>query len=156
MRTIVQHQTDAYLLTASSDRQARAGPLDDLRAALVVAVLAWFSVAIATGRGPKTAGRRRAWWQPVALFVVGSLCDAALAPQGWLLGPTLVTLWLAATAPTRAQVVGFALVAAACIGLTIASLAGLSGIDDMVSKTKASSPGPWRWARSSYLLELPS
>jgi hypothetical protein len=123
-RTIVQHQTDAYLLTAGSDRLNSFGRLDDLRAALVVLAFAWFCVLLATGRGELAIDRRRSWWQPVALFVFGSLVDAVLAPSDSLVGPTLVALWLAATAGSRAEVVAF--VASACAGtaLTIASLGG--------------------------------
>ena len=47
-RTIVQRQTDAYILAASSDRQNRAGAVDDLRAGLLVAAAAWFCLVIAT------------------------------------------------------------------------------------------------------------
>ena len=96
-RTIVQRQTDAYMLTAGSARQDRPGRLDDLRAVLGVAALAWCCMAMATGRVPRTH-RRRPWWRRVALFVIGSLVDAALAPVGSLVGPALVATWLAATA----------------------------------------------------------
>ena len=79
------------LLTAGSGRQDRLGRLDD-GAALVVAALAWFGVMIAIGRAPRTAVRRRSWWQPVGLFVAGALVDAALAPSGALVAPTLVAV----------------------------------------------------------------
>jgi hypothetical protein len=121
-RTIVQHQTDAYLLTAGSDRLNSLGRLDDLRAALVVLAFAWFCVLLATRGGGLAAGRRRSWWQPVALFVVGSLVDALLAPSDSLVGPTLVALWLAGTAASRAEAVAFAACACAGTALTIASL----------------------------------
>jgi hypothetical protein len=122
-RTIIQRQTDAYMLTAGSARQDRAGPLDDLRAVLVVAALVSCCVAVATGRAPRT-DRRRSWWQPVALFVIGSLVDAALAPVGSLVGPALVAAWLAATASDRAEAAVFLLAAVVFAGLTVASLAG--------------------------------
>jgi hypothetical protein len=129
-RTIVQRQTDAYMLTAGSDRQNQGGLMDDLRTALLVAVAAWFCVVIATGRGPSAAARRRTWWVPVALFVLGSLADAALAPTGTLVGPTLVALWLAATASSLVEVTGFLLAAALCVGLTVAD-------DGAVARTAA-------------------
>ena len=71
-RTIVQRQTDAYMLTAGSDRQNRYGLIDDLRAALLAAAAIWFFLVIATARSPWTVARRHSWWAPVALFVVGS------------------------------------------------------------------------------------
>jgi hypothetical protein len=127
-RTVVQRQADAYLLTAGSGRQNRFGRFDDLRAALVAAALAWFCLLIAARRGGWTGDRRRrAWWQPVALFVVGSLADALLAPTGALVGPILVAAWLAATASRRAEAVAFLLAAGAFALLTAHSLAVGSG-----------------------------
>jgi hypothetical protein len=121
-RTIVQHQTDAYLLTAGSDHLNSFGRLDDLRAALVVLAFAWFCLMLATGRVGSSAGRRRSWWQPLALFILGSLVDALFEPSGSLVGPTLVALWFAGTAASRAEAVAF--VACACAGavLTVASV----------------------------------
>jgi hypothetical protein len=118
-RTVVQHQTDAYLLTAGSDRQNQLGRFDDLRAAVLVAAIVWFCVVIATGRAPWTRERRRSWWQPVALFLAGSLVDAAIAPTGSLVGPILVALWLAGTAERRAETIAFLLAAAGFAGVTI-------------------------------------
>jgi hypothetical protein len=133
-RTIVQRQTDAYLLTASSGRLNRLRRLDDIRAAMVVAAIAFFGWLVATDRDRWAATRRRAWWQPVGLFVAGALADALLAPTGTLIGPTLVAVWLAATASTRAEKVAFLLVAAGFAGLTIASLAGLADVDVTLSR----------------------
>ena len=143
-RTIVQRQADAYLLTASSDRQNRSGVVDDLRVALVVAAAAWFCVVIATARSPWTAPRRRSWWVPLALFTVGSLADAALAPSGALIGPILVALWLAATAPSLVERATFLIAAAVSAGLTIGSLfhvapleAALARNDGAIARTVA-------------------
>jgi hypothetical protein len=133
-RTIVQRQADAYLLTASSDRANRIGWLDDVRAALVAAAAICFCLAIATGRGSSKADRRRSWWVPIALFILGSFGDAALAPSGTLIGPTLVALWLGATASSRAQAVCFLLVAVVFTGLTGASLAYLPGVGVALSR----------------------
>jgi hypothetical protein len=132
-RTIVQREADAYLLTASSDRANRGGWVDDVRAALLIAAAIWFCVVIATGRGPEGADRRHSWWVPVALFILGSIGDAALAPSGALIGPTLVALWLSATAASRAQTLSFLLVAVVFTGLTAASVADPEGIDVAVS-----------------------
>jgi Concanavalin A-like lectin/glucanases superfamily len=120
-RTIVQRQVDAWILTAGSDRQSRSGWVDDVRAALLAAVAAWFCVMVATARSPWSAARRRLWWMPAALFTLGSLADAVLAPTGALIGPALVALWLAATAKGRVERVTFVLAAAACAGLTLAA-----------------------------------
>ena len=138
-RTIVQRQADAYLLTAGSGRQDRLGRLDDARAALVVAALAWFGVMIAIGRAPRTAVRRRSWWQPVGLFAAGALVDAALAPSGTLVAPALVAVWLAFTASNRGEAVAFALAAAGFASVTAASLAGLSGVEDALASDAGAS-----------------
>jgi hypothetical protein len=132
-RTIVQRQTDAYLLTAGSDRQNRLGRLDDLRAALLVAALVWFCVMIATRGSPDAPGRRHSWWEPAGLFVVGSLADAMLAPSGTLLGPALAASWLGVTASTRAEAVAFLFAAVGLTGLTIASLTHLGSVDVALS-----------------------
>lgn len=137
-RTIVQRQVDAYILTASSDRQGRVGWLDDFRAGLLVAALVWFCVVIATGRDRSDADRRLSWWQPVALFAIGSLADAVLAPSGTLIAPTLVALWLAAAASNRAEAAAFLLAAVGFTGLTIASLVDLGGTDEWLSRTDGS------------------
>jgi hypothetical protein len=129
-RTIVQRQTDAYFLTAGSDRQNRYGSVDDVRAALLVAAALWFGMLIATARGPSTAARRRSWWLPAALFTVGSVADAVFAPTGTLIGPAFVALWLAATATSRAESVTFSLGAAVCAALTLASAAEIAGVEE--------------------------
>ena len=127
-RTVVQRQTDAYFLTASSARLDSGGLQDTLRIVLAIALGAWLGAAIATGRGPTTAARRHTWWLPALLFVVGSFVDAALAPSGTLFGCILVALWLAATAPSRLERVGF--VAAAVVGsvVTVVALGDASGV----------------------------
>jgi hypothetical protein len=127
-RTIVQREADAYLLTASSDRENRIGAVDDLRAGLIAAAGLWFLLIIATERSPWTAPRRRSWWLPVALFVLGSIADALFVPSGTLVGPTLVALWLAATSPRSGGRAGFLLVGAVCAGLTVASLADAAAV----------------------------
>jgi hypothetical protein len=117
-RTVAQRQTDAYFLAASSARVDSSGLQDTLRIVLVVALGAWLCAAIATGRGPATAARRRTWWLPALLFAAGSVVDAAFVPSGTLFGCIAVAVWLAATAPSRLERVGFATVAVACSVVT--------------------------------------
>jgi hypothetical protein len=88
----------------------------------------------ATGRGPRDAARCRSWWLPVGLFVLGSVGDAAVAPLGTLIGPTLISLWLDATASSRAQAVSFLLTAVVLTGPTVASLTDIAGVDDALSR----------------------
>ncbi len=133
-RTIVQRQADAYILAASSDRQNRVGWIDDARAGLVAAATAWFCLVIATARSPWTTARRRSWWLPVALFTLGSLADAALAPSGTLIGPALVALWLTATATGLVPRASFLVSAAVCISLTIGSIADVAGLEATLAR----------------------
>jgi hypothetical protein len=58
-------QTDAYFLTASSDRLNRYGLIDDVRVALIAVAAAWFLLVIAAGRAPAGEARQRRWWMPV-------------------------------------------------------------------------------------------
>ena len=132
-RTIIQRQTDAYFLTASSSPESSGGRVDDLRAVVLVAVAGWFGVMIATGRAPVAAARRRTWWLALGLFAVGSLLDAVFAPTGTLIGPALVAVWLTATASSRAELVVFMCGAAVCVGLTFGSLTGITGLDTAIS-----------------------
>jgi hypothetical protein len=126
-RTIIQRQTAAYFLIASSDRINRAGAIDDLRIAMVGIVLAWFALALAS-----TPARRR-WWMPVAVFALGSLADVVIAPDGSLIGPMLVATWLAATARVRGERLVLALAGAVCAGLTVASLTNVAGLREPLS-----------------------
>jgi Concanavalin A-like lectin/glucanases superfamily len=126
-RTIIQRQTAAYFLIASSDRTDRDGAIDDARVVLIAVAAAWFLLVIATCRAPAGA-RRRHWWLPVALFALGSLADAAFAPDGTLIGPGLVALWLAATASGRTERAILLGVTAACAGLTLIGLTGTAGL----------------------------
>ena len=132
-RTIVQRQTDAYFLTANSSPETSGGRVDDLRAAMLVAVAGWFGVIIATARAPVAPSRRRTWWLPLALFSMGSLVDAVFAPTGTLIGPALVAVWLAATASSRAELAVFTCTAVVCVGLTFGSLTAIAGLDTAIS-----------------------
>jgi hypothetical protein len=127
-RTIIQRQTAAYFLIASSDRINQDGAIDDARVALIAVALAWFVFALASGREP-----HRRPWIAVALFLLGSLADAAIAPDGSLIGPMLVALWLAATAAARAERAALALAASACAGLTLASITDAAGLRNALS-----------------------
>jgi hypothetical protein len=129
-RAIVQHEVDAYFLSASSGRLDSGGAVDALRIMAVVAALGWFAVLIATARAPRTEIRRRTWWMPVLLFALGSLADAAISPTVTLLGPLLVALWLAATATGRIERLCLWATAAVLAGLTLGSLADLGEVRD--------------------------
>ena len=126
-RTIVQRQTDAYFLAASSARVDSGGLQDTLRIVLVVALGAWLCAAIATGRGPTTAARRRTWWLPALLFAAGSVVDAAFAPSGTLFGCIAVALWLAVTAPSRLERASFVTAAVACSVVTFVGAGDVAG-----------------------------
>jgi hypothetical protein len=58
------------------------------------------------------------------LFLAGSLVDAALAPSATLIGPTLVALWVARTAPHRGEAGTMYLLAAVFTAVTVVSVAG--------------------------------
>ncbi len=132
-RTVVQREVDAYFLTASSGRHDRLGLEDTVRIALVVVAAVWFCWLISSDRGPRTTARRRSWWLPALLFMLGAAGDAALAPSGTLLGCTLVALWLAATASGSGERAGFLLAAAACAGVTIAALASAGDVGSVLA-----------------------
>lgn len=132
-RTIVQRQVDAYFLTASSGHVTSHGRMDALRVAVIAAAAAWFGALIATARGPLIRARRRSWWLPAALFVIGSLADAAFAPSGALCGCVLVAVWLGETAGTRAERATFRLAAVICAGVTIASLVNVARVGDVLA-----------------------
>jgi hypothetical protein len=127
-RTILHRQTDAYFLMAGGGgREDRLGALDDARVALLIIAAVWFYVALAGGH-PRVVGGRRLWsWRPVALFLAGSVVDAALAPSHTLIGPTLVAMWYALTASRRDEAMSMHLLAAAFTGVTVASVA--SGLE---------------------------
>ena len=67
------------------------------------------------------------WWPAITLVMIGSVVDAALPPSGALIGPLLVTVWLALTASTSREAHAGSLIAATFGALTAASLAGVVG-----------------------------
>ena len=95
-------------------------------AALLVGATIWFCLMLGggTARGVTDGD---AWWPPVALFLAGSLVDAALAPAGTLVGPILVAAWFGRNrlAPRRGG--DHVLVTVLFTGLTVASLAYQGG-----------------------------
>jgi hypothetical protein len=105
----------------------RLGALDDARGVLVLIAAVWFCVALAAGRRP--GARRRSWWQPVALFIAGSVLDAAFAPSGTLIGPILVTLWLARTASHRGAAATMYLLGAVFTAVSVVSVVDPGGPD---------------------------
>jgi hypothetical protein len=123
-RTVVARQTDAYTLMAGGGRQdaGRIDALDRVRFALVILLVAGICLAFARGQTP-WATRRRRWYWPVALFVAGSLVDAAFAHGDTLMGPTLVALWCGATSTDRSEMVGMYALSAAFAAVTILPVA---------------------------------
>ena len=128
-RTVVQRQADAYL-DAGSDEQFRLGRLDDLRAALLVAVFAWLCWRTASGAGDDAG---RAWWVVAVLLLAGSVADAALAPRPTLIGPGLLALGLAHTSPRSAARV-FLLAGATAASVTLAAVTDVAGVGEALSR----------------------
>lgn len=128
-RTILHRQTDAYFLTAGGGTYQALGTLDDALAALIVGTALWFCLLLAGTAGRRAGGRRRSWWGPVALFLAGSLLDAALTPSGTLFGPTLLAGWFALTASHRAEAVSMSVITVVFTAVTLVSLAGEGGLD---------------------------
>ena len=97
-RTVVARQPDAYGLVAGGGRQNAAGlhNLDILRFVLVILLGGWVGLGLVGGHSLWGPGERH-WYQPVALFICGSLVDVALRPSNALIGPALVALWWGAT-----------------------------------------------------------
>jgi hypothetical protein len=133
-RTIVQRQTDAYFLAASSARLDSGGLQDTLRIVLAVVLAAWLCAAIATGQGPTTAARRHTWWLPALLFAAGSVVDAALAPSGTLFGCLFVALWLAVTAPSKLERAAFVTAAVVCAVVTFVGLGDVAGASPVLAR----------------------
>jgi hypothetical protein len=123
-RTILHRQTDAYFLDASGGTYEALGTVEDARAALLAGAAIWFCLMLASSQ---LSGRRRSMWPPVALFLAGSLVDAALTPSGTLVGPTLVAGWYAVTAPLRDERCVMYVMTALFAGVTLVSLGG--GLD---------------------------
>ena len=126
-RTILARQTDAYFLTAGGGSHRSPGALDGVLAALLVGTTLWFCLTLARGTALGVGRPRRAWWPPVALFLAGSLVDAALAPSGTLVGPTFVAAWFALTTSPRVESAGMYLITALFAGVTVASMVGQGG-----------------------------
>ena len=128
-RTVLSRQTDAYFLMAGGGSHRRIGALDNVLVALLVVATIWFCLTLGSGTARGVSGGRRAWWPPVALFLAGSLVDAALAPSGTLVGPILVAAWFAVTASHRVEAASMYLITALFTGLTVASLIGQGGLE---------------------------
>jgi hypothetical protein len=126
-RTAVHRATDTWFLTASSAVDGLAGPVDDLLAGSVVAAAALFSLVTVRSRGRWLGERRRSWPVAIGMVSAGCVVDAALAPAGTLLGPTVLAAWFAATASARAEAVIGWMCAAGLAGATAASLTVAGG-----------------------------
>jgi hypothetical protein len=119
-RTVVARQTDAYILMASGGREdaGTLEALDRLRFGLEVLLVAWIGFALARGHAPWGIARRH-WYWGVALFVAGSVVDAAFSPADTLAGPALVAIWAGATAFQRDERAAMYALAAAFAAPTI-------------------------------------
>jgi hypothetical protein len=100
-------------------REVGVGELDYARAALVVGAAVWFLLMLGSGRARWIREHRGSWWSPVALFLAGSAVDAALPPSGTLIGPTLLAMWFALTAPRRGEAASMYLIAALFRAVTV-------------------------------------
>jgi hypothetical protein len=123
-RTIVQRETDAYFLDASSDLADRLGPLDTPAAGLVIAAAAWCCLVALVGSAGRSEPEWASWWIAAGLFGIGSFVDALLAPSGTLIGPALVAGWFAVAAGDRRGRVAGLLLAVLFVTATLVSLAG--------------------------------
>jgi hypothetical protein len=124
-RTILHRQTDAYFLAAGGGgADINLTTLDGLRVAALIGAAVWLCTVLAGARGGWIGGERRSWWPPLALFVAGSVFDSAFAQSTMLVGPTLVAIWLAATATDRVETATMCLLAASFTAVSIGSLSG--------------------------------
>ena len=126
-RTVVHHQTDAYFLMAGG-ASAAPGAADDVRLGLVVAATACLCLALLVGhRRWRELGT--SWWQPLALFLIGSAIDVWLTGSGTVIGACAVAIWYAVTARRHAVATGMLAVAVLLVGVTVAALVGQLGHD---------------------------
>ena len=98
--------------------------VDNARLVLLIIAAVWFCVALASGSATGVGQRGESYWPPVALFLAGSIVDAALAPSHTLIGPALVATWYALTASRRDVTASMCVLAVAFAGVTVLSLAG--------------------------------
>jgi hypothetical protein len=128
-RTIVARETDAYFLMAGGGSRRRFALIQNVVPALFVGAALLFCAALACGgrRGPE---ERHHWWSlPVALFLAGSLVDAALVPSSTLVAPTLVAVWWAVTSIRRVETASMYVITAVFALVTVGSLAGLGALE---------------------------
>jgi hypothetical protein len=74
------------------------------------------------------------------LFVLGSIAAVAIAPDGSLIGPMLVALWLATTASGRCERAVLLLAAVACAGLTVMAATDVAGLRVPLSHDAGGTP----------------
>jgi hypothetical protein len=129
-RTVVYRQRDAYFLSAGGGDQLayRLGAVDDARLAVLLVAAVWFAIALIGTAPLRVEWRRFRYWPLVALFLAGSVIDAAFEPADTLIGPALVATWCARTAAHRGAAVSMYVIAAACACVTVLSV-GPAGVE---------------------------
>jgi hypothetical protein len=133
-RTIAFRETDIYFLAASSEIAGLVGWADDVLAGSVAAAAVWFSVVMVASRYRWVGPRRRSWHMAAGMLLLGLVLDAAFTPRATVFGPTLLAVWIAATARNRAESVSGWLVALGLMGAIIVSLTDLANMEIWIQK----------------------
>jgi hypothetical protein len=87
-----------------------------------------------SGRGRWVGPRRRSWYIAVGMLLFGFVVDVAFAPHATVIGPTLLAVWFATTARSRAEAASGWFVAIGLTGATVVSLADLAGMGIRMQK----------------------
>jgi hypothetical protein len=105
-----------------------------LAAGLLAVALVWLGWELATGSSLTLAGvTKRAWVVTFAVVVVGSVADTLFDPSGTVFGIAAAAAYLATRTRSRGLTATLLLLAVVLLGLTVASLADIAGIDVSLS-----------------------
>ena len=117
------------------------GSAYDLAAPLAVAAAgAWVVLAAASKPRPWPRLLRATVPGAGLVLLAGLLVDAAATPSGTLFGPSALAVHLAARSPARPGRVVFALLAAAMLAVSAASLGDVAGTDVLLSRSGGGGP----------------